>query len=59
MFQSFSRQYLIYKSAKNIPQIAIIPVDDLNAGQICRYQKVLFTKDALLSILNQEKVNSN
>ncbi len=49
----------IYKSAKNIPHINIIPVSDLNAGQICSFRKMLFTKEALLSVLNQDKENSN
>jgi large subunit ribosomal protein L4 len=49
----------IYKSAKNIPQITITPVSDLNAGEICRFQKMLFTKEALLSVLNQDKENKN
>ena len=48
----------IYKSAKNIPQITIVPVSDLNAGEICRFQKMLFTKEALLSVLNQDKDNN-
>ena len=49
----------IYKSVKNIPQIAVTPASDLNAGEICRFQKMLFTKDALLTVLNQEKENNN
>jgi large subunit ribosomal protein L4 len=49
----------IYKSAKNIPHISIIPVSDLNAGQICSFQKMLFTKEAILSVLNQDKENNN
>ena len=48
----------IYKSVRNIPRIAVMPVEDLNAGDICRYQKMLFTKEAILSILNQDKVNN-
>ena len=49
----------IYKSAKNVPQITITPVNDLNAGEICRFKKMLFTKEALLSILNQDKESKN
>jgi len=49
----------IYKSVRNIPKVSITPVSDLNAGEICSCQKVLFTKEALLSVLNQDKENSN
>lgn len=48
----------IYKSVKNIPHINIIQVSDLNAGAICNFQKMLFTKEALLSVLNQDKENN-
>jgi large subunit ribosomal protein L4 len=41
----------IYKSAKNVPKVAVMPVDELNAAEICRYRKMLFTKEALLSVL--------
>ena len=49
----------IYKSVKNIPRVTITPVSDLNAGEICNCQKMLFTKEALLSVLNQGKESSN
>jgi large subunit ribosomal protein L4 len=49
----------IYKSVKNIPQITITLVTDLNAGEICSFQKMLFTKEAFLSILSQDKENNN
>jgi large subunit ribosomal protein L4 len=50
----------LYKSVRNIPKVAIMPVDELNADQICRYNKMLFTKDAILSVLNREdRANNN
>ena len=49
----------IYKSARNVPKIGVMPVKDLNAGDICRYKKLLFTKEAILSVLNQDKVSNN
>jgi large subunit ribosomal protein L4 len=49
----------IYKSAKNIPKVTVIPVNALNAGQICSYRKLLFTKEALLSVLKTEKAGEN
>lgn len=41
----------LYKSIRNIPKVNVMLVDDLNAGDICRKQKMLFTKDAFLKIL--------
>jgi large subunit ribosomal protein L4 len=49
----------IYKSAKNIPKVAVMPVSELNAGDICSYRKMLFTKEAFLSVLNKEQLNEN
>lgn len=49
----------IYKSTRNIPRVSISPVSDLNAGEICSVQKMLFTKEALLSVLNQDKESNN
>ncbi len=49
----------IYKSIRNIPKVIITPVSDLNAGEICSCQKMLFTKEALLSVLNQNKESDN
>jgi len=49
----------LYKSARNVPKIGVMPVCDLNAGDICRYKKLLFTKEAILSVLNQNKISDN
>jgi large subunit ribosomal protein L4 len=49
----------IYKSAKNIPKVTVMPVGELNAGEICRYSKILFTKEALMSVLAAEKASEN
>ena len=43
----------VYRSARNIPAVEVLPVTDLNAGQICRHDKMLFTKEALLSFLER------
>ncbi|MGD9110597.1 MAG: 50S ribosomal protein L4 [Phycisphaerales bacterium] len=48
----------VYKSARNVPKIDIIPVGQLNAGDICAHKKLLFTKDAFLSVMNKEKNES-
>jgi large subunit ribosomal protein L4 len=49
----------LYKSARNIPKIAVMPVDELNAGDICNYRKMLFTKEAFLTFLNRSEDNGN
>ena len=49
----------LYKSARNVPRVAVIPVGQLNAGEICNHCKVLFTKEAFLSVLSEEKASEN
>jgi large subunit ribosomal protein L4 len=41
------------KSARNVPRIAIMPVAELNAGDICNYRKMLFTKEAFMTFLSR------
>ena len=48
----------LYKSARNVPKIAVMSVGDLNAGDICNKQKMLFTKDAFESLLNRKQVEN-
>ena len=45
----------LYKSVRNIPKVDLIVISDLNAGDICNRQKMLFTKEAFLSLINQEQ----
>ncbi|MHC5141131.1 MAG: 50S ribosomal protein L4, partial [Planctomycetota bacterium] len=45
----------VYKSARNIKKVDIMKVSDLNAGDICNKQNVLFTKDAFLALLDKKK----
>lgn len=45
----------LYKSARNIPKILVSVVADLNAGDICNKQKILFTKDAFMCLINNDK----
>ena len=47
----------IYKSARNIPKVDVVVTTDLNAGDICNKQKVLFTKDAFVALLDKKKTN--
>ena len=49
----------LYKSTRNIPKIAVISVADLNAGDICRCHKMLFTKEAFLALLDRDKVSES
>ena len=46
-------------SARNIQRIAVMPVAELNAGDICSHQKMLFTKDAIVSFLDREQEGEN
>ena len=49
----------IYKSARNIPKVTVVPVSSLNAGEICSFRKMLFTKDAFLSVLEAKEAGEN
>jgi len=49
----------VYKSARNIPRVAVIPVELLNAGDICNHSKMLITKEAFLSLVNKDKNSDN
>ena len=49
----------LYKSARNIPRVAVLPLEQLNAGDICNHGKMLFTKEAFLSLLKTDKTSEN
>ncbi len=49
----------LYKSARNIPRVAIMPVAELNAGDICSHHKMLFTKEAFLSVLGRNQTDED
>jgi large subunit ribosomal protein L4 len=49
----------IYRSARNIPKVAVMPVAQLNAGDVCNHSKLLFTKQAFLSVVGQGKDRGN
>jgi large subunit ribosomal protein L4 len=49
----------LLKSVRNVPKVDVMPVNELNAGDICCYRKMLFTKEAFLSILNKDRTNNN
>ena len=41
----------VYKSLRNIPRVDALAVEQLNAGDICRRRKLLFTRAALEKLL--------
>ncbi len=45
----------LYKSARNIPKVAVMPVAELNAGDICNHSKILFTKEAFVALLDRNE----
>jgi large subunit ribosomal protein L4 len=47
----------LYKSARNVPKVDVMSVSDLNAGDICRRQKMLFTKDAFIKLISTKNNN--
>ena len=49
----------LYRSAKNVPKVSVMPVAELNAGDICNHRKMLITKDAFLSILGENEAGGN
>jgi len=49
----------LYKSARNIPKVIVMPVAELNAGDICNHRKMLITHEAFLSLLNKDKASEN
>jgi large subunit ribosomal protein L4 len=49
----------LYKSARNIPKVIVMPVAELNAGDICNHRKMLITCEACLSLLNKDKASEN
>lgn len=45
----------LYKSVRNVPKIDMMTVADLNAGDIINRQKMLFTKNAFVSLMENKK----
>jgi large subunit ribosomal protein L4 len=49
----------LYKSARNVPRIAVMPVAELNAGDICSHHKMLFTKESFQFVLNKSQASED
>jgi large subunit ribosomal protein L4 len=45
----------LYMSARNVQGVAVMKAIDLNAGEICNRQKMLFTKDAFMGLIEKGK----
>lgn len=48
----------IYKSARNVQRVDVLPVADLNAAAIVNHKQMLFTKDAIVSFLDRSSGGS-
>jgi large subunit ribosomal protein L4 len=49
----------IWRSARNIPKVSVQPVAESNAGDICKHTRLLFTKEAFLSLMNKDEGSKN
>jgi large subunit ribosomal protein L4 len=49
----------LWRSARNIAKVSVMPVVESNAGDICRHTKLLFTKEAFLSLMNKDESSEN
>jgi large subunit ribosomal protein L4 len=47
----------LYKSVRNVPKIDMMTVADLNAGDIINRQKMLFTKNAFVALMENARNN--
>jgi large subunit ribosomal protein L4 len=49
----------LWRSVRNIPKISVLAATESNAGDICRHTKLLFTKEAFLSLMNKNESGEN
>jgi len=47
----------VYKSARNIPRITVLPAAELGVSMICNRNQMLFTKAAFLNLLKKRKTD--
>lgn len=40
----------VYKSARNIPGVAVVPVNNINVYDILKYENLMITRDAVSKI---------
>ena len=48
----------VYKSFRNIPKVNVLTSEQLNAGDIARHRKLLFTKEALETLIQSASAAS-
>ena len=53
------RDDMLWRSARNIPKVSVQLAAESNAGDICKYAKLLFTKDAFLTLMNKDRGSEN
>ena len=49
----------LWRSARNIPKVSVLLAAESNAWDICRHTKLLFTKEAFLSLMNKNESDEN
>jgi large subunit ribosomal protein L4 len=49
----------VYRSARNLQKVSVMPVSQINAWDVCVHNKLLFTKDAFMVLLNRDKTSAN
>jgi large subunit ribosomal protein L4 len=49
----------LWLSARNVVKVSVLPAAESNAGDICRHTKLLFTKEAFLSLMNKDEGSKN
>jgi large subunit ribosomal protein L4 len=49
----------LWRSVRNIPKVSMLLAEESNAGDICRHTKLLFTKEAFLSLMNKNESGEN
>ena len=59
LVMTVERDDTLWRSVRNIPKISLLLAAELNAGDICKHTKLLFTRDAFLSLMNKEKESDN
>ena len=50
---------MVWRSARNVARVTVQPVAQMNAADVCRHFKVLFTKEAIQSLLEKNQAEMN
>lgn len=49
----------LWRSARNVAKVSIMAAAESNAGDICRHTKLLFTRDAFVSLMKKDRAGGN